>query len=131
MLQSILAICIGASAGAVLRWLLGEGLNALYPSMPPGTLLANLAGGYLAGLAVSIFAANPETAPHWRLFVFTGFLGAFTTFSAFSVEVMSLLGQKSFVQASLLVILHVGGSLLMTFMGIGTYTLVKRWLLFS
>jgi CrcB protein len=86
MLYSILAISIGASAGAVSRWFLGLGLNALFPTIPLGTLAANLLGGYLIGLALTFFAGNPSLPPEWRLLVITGFLGGLTTFSTFSAE---------------------------------------------
>ncbi|HEX5486373.1 MAG TPA: fluoride efflux transporter CrcB, partial [Limnobacter sp.] len=87
MIQSIFAICAGASLGAVLRWGLGNGLNHLFPTVPPGTLVANLLGGYLIGLAIAWFSHHAELAPEWRLLVITGFLGGLTTFSTFSAEV--------------------------------------------
>ena len=80
MLYSVLAISLGASAGAVSRWLLGLGFNTLFPTIPPGTLLANLLGGYLIGIAVTFFAANPNLPPEWHLLVITGYLGGLTTF---------------------------------------------------
>ena len=80
MFYSIIAICIGASFGAVLRWLLGIALNALMPSIPLGTLIANYMGCYLIGVALALFANHTEIAPEWRLFVITGFLGGLTTF---------------------------------------------------
>ena len=89
MSLSILAICVGASFGAILRWLLSSRLNSLLPSLPPGTLVANLLGGYLIGVAVAFFASHPSLSPQWRLLVVTGFLGGLTTFSTFSVEVVT------------------------------------------
>jgi len=77
-----------ASAGALLRWLLSASLNALWPSVPLGTLIANLSGGYLIGLAFAWISANPALPPELRLLVVTGFLGGLTTFSTFSVEVV-------------------------------------------
>ena len=95
MLYSVLAISIGASFGAVSRWLLGLGFNALFPTIPPGTVLANLLGGYLIGIAVSFFAANPHLPPEWRLLVITGFLatklGNITGYNVIStLEILSL-----------------------------------------
>ena len=75
MWKSILAIALGAALGALLRWLLGLKLNALFPTIPPGTLAANLIGGYVIGLAIAFFAALPSLAPEWRLLVVTGFCG--------------------------------------------------------
>ena len=118
--KSILAICIGASAGALLRWWLGAQLNALFPAVPPGTLAANLIGGYIIGLAIAFFAVSPAIAPEWRLLIVTGFCGGLTTFSTFSAEIVTLLQQGSLLWAFGAVALHLTGSVLMTFAGIGT-----------
>lgn len=126
MLNSILAISLGASLGAVLRWLLGLGLNALWPTVPLGTLTANLVGGYLIGVAVAIFANQPGLAPEWRLLIITGFLGGLTTFSTFSAEVTSLLQQGRLAWAATAISLHVGGSLAMTLLGLASVSLVKN-----
>lgn len=125
MLQSLLAICAGASAGAVLRWLLGLALNPLFPALPLGTLAANWLGGYCIGLAVGVFAFIPSLGAEWRLLIITGFLGALTTFSAFSAEVVSLIQQGRLFWAAGAVALHVCGSLLLTFLGIATCALVR------
>ena len=69
MLYTILAIFSGAGFGALLRFLLGTKLNALYPTIPLGTLSANLLGGYLIGLFIAFFASNTALAPEWRLFI--------------------------------------------------------------
>ncbi len=126
MFRSIIAISIGASAGAVLRWLLGTTFNALFPSIPPGTLLANLLGGYLIGLAVAFFSANAGLAPEWRLLVITGFLGGLTTFSTFSAEVTSLIQQGRLAWAGLAISVHVLGSLVMTLLGLATMAALAR-----
>ncbi len=75
MLLAIVAISLGAAIGALLRWGLGVGLNHLFPALPPGTLVANLVGGYLVGFAMSVFAQAGTLPPEWRLFIVTGFLG--------------------------------------------------------
>ncbi|NCB55935.1 MAG: fluoride efflux transporter CrcB [Gammaproteobacteria bacterium] len=126
MLYSVLAISLGASAGAVSRWLLGLGFNALFPTIPPGTLLANLLGGYLIGIAVTFFAANPNLPPEWRLLVITGFLGGLTTFSTFSAEVTTLLQQGRLLWAGGAIAVHVVGSLVMTLLGMATMSLLQR-----
>lgn len=126
MLTSIIAICLGASTGAVLRWLLGLSLNSLQPMMPLGTLAANLIGGYLAGIALVIFTSVPGLAAEWRLLIVTGFLGGLTTFSAFSAEVTTLLLQGRLAVATMAITAHVGGSLLMTMAGVGTVMLIQR-----
>jgi len=127
MFHSILAISIGASAGAVLRWLLGRSLNALFPAIPPGTLAANLIGGYLIGIAVAVFTSLPNLAPEWRLLIITGFLGGLTTFSTFSAEVVTLLQEGRLLWAGAAIAIHVTGSLGMTILGLGTVALLKRF----
>jgi CrcB protein len=86
------AVGIGASLGAWLRWWLGNFFNAVFPTVPLGTLAANLLGGYLVGVAVAFFGRHSSLAPEARLFVVTGFMGGLTTFSTFSAEVVNLIG---------------------------------------
>jgi CrcB protein len=124
-LKSIIAIFIGAGLGALLRWWLGLTLNSYFPSVPPGTLAANLIGGYIIGAAIAFFAASTALAPEWRLFVITGFCGGLTTFSTFSSEIVDLLQQGRSLSVCGAVALHLVGSVLMTFAGIGTVAWVK------
>lgn len=126
MLTTLLAIGLGAAIGAIARWLLAIGLNGLFPSLPPGTLLANLVGGYLIGLALGLFAQHPALPPPWRLFVITGFLGGLTTFSTFSAEVTHLLQQGRLVWAGAAIASHVVGSLVLTLAGLATAELLRR-----
>ncbi|MBC7604493.1 MAG: fluoride efflux transporter CrcB [Ramlibacter sp.] len=125
MIYSILAVAIGGALGCLSRWLLGLTLNAMFPAVPPGTLMANLIGGYLVGVALAYFGAHPEVPPQWRLFVITGFLGGLTTFSAFSGEVVTLLRDDRIGMAMGAVALHFGGSLLMTFAGMLTVSALR------
>lgn len=111
MLKSILSIAAGATLGALLRWTLGLKLNAIYPAIPPGTLAANLIGGYIIGAAIAFFATLPNLPPEWRLFVITGFCGGLTTFSTFSAEVTTLLQQGRTTLALAHVAIHATGSL--------------------
>lgn len=128
MLASIFAIGIGATSGALLRWVLSVQLNAILPTLPLGTLIANLAGGYLIGVAVALFSHFPSVPVEWRLLIVTGFLGGLTTFSTFSAEVTTLLREGQLGWASLSVAAHVGGSLLMTVLGMATVSLLLQWL---
>jgi CrcB protein len=120
MWRAVVAVCIGSILGALLRWWLALFLNAQFPSLPPGTLAANLIGGYIVGVAVAVFAAYTTLAPEWRLLVITGFCGGLTTFSTFSAESVSLLQQGRLLWAAGHAAAHLGGSLLMTFAGIFT-----------
>lgn len=125
-LGAVAAVGTGAALGALLRWKLAEWLNHLHPSLPPGTLTANLVGGYLIGVAVAYFSSRPGLPVEWRLFVITGFLGGLTTFSTFSTEVMSLLQQGRLPAAFAAMAAHLGGSLLATFAGMATFERVSR-----
>lgn len=125
MLKTIVAISLGASAGALLRWVLGLKLNALLPQIPPGTLAANLIGGYVVGLAIAYFAEAPGIAPEWRLFIVTGFCGGLTTFSTFSAEVVALLQQGDLARMALAISVHVVGSLAMTILGIASWAVIR------
>lgn len=120
MLVSLLAVAGGGALGCICRWLLGLGLNALFPAIPPGTLAANLVGAYLVGIALAAFAGGADLAPAWRLLVITGFLGGLTTFSSFSGETVLLLREGKLALACAAIGLHLGGSLLLTAAGIAT-----------
>ncbi len=120
---SVVAICVGASLGALLRWGLGLWLSpgAL---IPWGTLVANLLGGYLVGLCIAVFQALPQLDPVWRLALVTGFLGALTTFSSFSAEVVGMLGQQRYLLAFGTAAMHLFGSLLLTVAGMRSAALL-------
>ena len=120
MIYSIASICAGASLGALLRWFLAGRFNPAHPFLPPGTLAANLIGGYLVGVAIALFAALPDVAPQWRLFVITGFLGGLTTFSTFSAEVVTQLQQGRPGWALATAFMHLAGSFALTALGIAT-----------
>lgn len=113
----VFAICVGACLGALLRWRLSLWLNP-NAVLPWGTLAANLVGGYLVGVAVAVFQGMPELDPAWRLLCITGFLGALTTFSSFSFEVVAMLQQERYTLALVTAALHLVGSLVLTIVGI-------------
>ncbi|QDL55256.1 fluoride efflux transporter CrcB [Rhodoferax aquaticus] len=116
---AVIAICVGACLGALARWQLGLWLNT-GTHMPYGTLAANLIGGYLVGVCVAAFQAMPELDPIWRLALVTGFLGALTTFSSFSAEVVGMLLQQRYALALATAGVHLLGSLALTLAGIKT-----------
>ncbi len=126
MLNSIALISVGAALGAVLRWLLGLGINGLFPAIPPGTLAANLLGGYLVGVSIETLSAPLGMAPELRLLVITGFLGGLTTFSTFSAEVARLLQQGRLAMAGAEIAVHVVGSVTLTILGIASVMAVRR-----
>jgi CrcB protein len=124
MLKSLVVIAIGSSLGAWLRWLLGMKLNALFPTIPPGTVVANMVGGYIIGLAIAFLAASPTLSPEWRLLIITGFCGGLTTFSTFSAETVALIQEGRLLWALGAVSLHVVGSLAMTAAGLLSYQMI-------
>ncbi|MDA8328900.1 MAG: fluoride efflux transporter CrcB [Betaproteobacteria bacterium] len=120
---ALMAVGVGAALGAWLRWILGVWLNPLFPTLPLGTLAANLGGGYVIGLSIAFFAAQPSLSPEWRLLIITGFLGGLTTFSTFSAEVFTLLARQEWGWGVLEILVHVVGSISMTALGVLTFSL--------
>jgi len=125
VLKTIVAVSLGASLGALLRLALSESFNATFPPIPPGTLLSNLIGGYIVGVAIAIFATS-NLPIEWRLFVITGFCGGLTTFSTFSAELVILLQQGRAGWAIAAAGVHLLGSVTMTFAGIGTVFFARK-----
>jgi fluoride exporter len=123
MWKSVAALSVGSSLGCLFRWWLALQLNSLFPSIPPGTLAANLIGGYVIGAAIGYFGLNAAVPPEWRLFVMTGFCGGLTTFSTFSAEVFTLLSQTQIGFAMAEIGVHLLGSLAATALGV----LTIRW----
>lgn len=116
-----LAVGLGAALGAWLRWGLSVWLIRLHVHLNFGTVVANLGGGYLIGLALGFFASNPHLAPAWRLFVVTGFLGGLTTFSTFSGEAVALLERGQYGWAATHLLLHVAGAIACCAAGFATW----------
>lgn len=121
-----LTVGSGAAVGAWLRWSLGIVLNPVFPTLPLGTLAANLLGGFLMGVAMGFISHFEALPPEVRLLVTTGFLGGLTTFSTFSAETVTLLMRGQFAWGALIVAVHVGGSVLMTLAGIAAVTAAFR-----
>ncbi len=118
-LLAALSVFIGAGLGALLRWLLGQRLNPVFPSIPLGTLTANLLGGFLVGFLLIWLNRHPALPPELRLLVITGFLGGLTTFSTFSAEVVTLLSRGELILGLSAAAAHLLGSLLLTALGMG------------
>ena len=125
-LYAFIAVGLGAAIGSWLRWGLGLWLNQTLPELPLGTLSANLVGGYLIGLSVAFFMQHPGLSPEWRLLIITGFLGGLTTFSTFSAETVTLLARGQYAWSMVIIAAHLGGSLLMTVLGIQTIKWIQQ-----
>lgn len=117
---AFLAVGLGAAIGAWIRWGLGAFLNAVFPTLPMGTLAANLLGGYLIGISIGFFAQHPGLSPDARLFIITGFLGGLTTFSTFSAEAVGLMTRGEYAWAGAHIGAHLAGSLALTWLGMLT-----------
>jgi len=113
-----LAVGVGGVLGCWLRWILGVLLNPIFPTVPLGTLAANLVGGLLMGVVLGVFDHFQTLPPELRLFAATGFLGGLTTFSTFSAETTTLLLRQQYLWFGTHVALHVVGSIAMTISGI-------------
>ena len=124
MINSVVAISVGASLGALLRWQLAIRYNLAGAAISWGTLLANALGGYVVGMAIAWFSSHPQVSPEWRLLIITGFCGGLTTFSSFSAEVVELLNTGRLAVALAAVLAHVTVSILMTFAGLRTWHLL-------
>lgn len=116
--NGFLAIGVGGACGCWIRWGLGVMLNPLFPTLPLGTLAANLVGGLLMGCAIGVFGHFTTVSPELRLFILTGFLGGLTTFSTFSAEATTLLLRQQYLWFSGHVLVHLVGSLAMTVLGL-------------
>ena len=123
--MSWLAVGLGAALGAWLRWGFGLWLGGFHTFVQMGTLAANLLGGFLVGVALSVFSAYPQLAPEWRLFVITGFLGGLTTFSSFSGESVTLLQRGEYGWALVHTALHLFGSLVLCAAGFATWRALR------
>ena len=119
----VLAICCGASLGSLARWRLGLWLSP-GGMLPWGTLAANWIGAYAIGVGLALLQQLPHLDPAWRLALITGFLGALTTFSSFSAEIISLLQAQRYLLALGSTSLHLGGSLVLTYLGLQSVALV-------
>lgn len=122
MYLPLLSIACGSVLGAWLRWGISLKFNSLFENIPFGTVIVNLIGAFIIGLAVSFFS-NSSISPNYKLFVVTGFCGALTTFSTFSIEVVGLLQSSKLEYAISTIAIHVIGSLIFTILGIFTYHL--------
>jgi fluoride exporter len=121
------AVGAGAAIGAWIRWGLGVVLNPMFPTLPLGTLAANLAGGLMMGFAMEIVTRHTLLAPEMRLLVTTGFLGGLTTFSTFSAEIVTLLLRREFLWGGVAIAAHVIGSLVLTIAGILLMRALFAW----
>ena len=123
--NGFLVVGAGAAIGAWMRWGLSYVLNASFPALPLGTIVANLVGAYLIGLFMGFSSLSTSIAPEVRLFLVTGLLGGLTTFSTFSSEAVTLLTRGQYGWATTHILVHVLGSLALTGLGFFTVQLIR------
>jgi CrcB protein len=117
-MRNLLLVMIGGGIGAGFRYHLGSvASRQMGPGFPWGTLIANLLGGFLAGLLAAFLVGEGSQGEPLRLFLAVGVLGGFTTFSAFSVEAMAMLQRGEAGLAGAYIISSVAGSLMWAFVG--------------
>ncbi len=115
------AIALGGALGSVARHVTAVlVVQAVGPGFPWGTLAVNVIGGFAIGVLVELMASRWSLPPELRGFLITGVLGGFTTFSAFSLEVVAMIERHSFASASAYVVGSVALSLGATFIGLWT-----------
>ncbi|MBF1994400.1 fluoride efflux transporter CrcB [Serratia symbiotica] len=125
MLNSLLVVFIGGGVGSVLRWAVSMKMNPLNAPIPLGTLVVNLVGGFIIGLAMATFNRVTHLDANWKLLITTGFCGGLTTFSTFSLEVVYLLQDGRFTWALINMLLNLAGSLAMTLLAFMLVTWVS------
>jgi fluoride exporter len=123
----VIAVGGGAAVGAWMRWGLSIALNPIFPTLPLGTLAANLIGGLLMGLAMELITRHTFLSAEAQLLVTTGFLGGLTTFSTFSGEISTLILRREFLWSALGVGAHVVGSIVMTLVGLAAMRALFQW----
>lgn len=126
-LGAVVAVGLGAAVGAWIRWGLGIMLNPVFPTLPLGTLAANLGGGLLMGVAMELITRHSVMSPELRLLMTTGFLGGLTTFSTFSAEITTLLLRRELLWSAIAIGAHVAGSIILTIAGILLARLLFAW----
>lgn len=116
-MPSLLLVMIGGAAGAGLRWEAGRlALRQFGVGFPWGTLAVNLLGGLLLGILAGFYLGQGPERPLWLLLA-VGLLGGFTTFSAFSLDLFTMLGRGAYAAALSYGAASVLGSLLLLALG--------------
>lgn len=119
MLQ-ILLVALGGAVGSVCRYLVGVGaLRLMGPAFPWGTLAVNVAGSFAIGILAELIVARFGASTELRLLLITGFLGGFTTFSAFALDAVTLFERGASLAAVTYLILSIGASIAAAIAGIG------------
>lgn len=116
-MYEFMSIGLGAALGAWLRWWFGMTLNHIFPTMPLGTLTANILGGFGIGIFMAITRNHTYIPDIARLAITTGFFGGLTTFSTFSAETVTLISHQEYLWTAMMITAHLVGSILATIFG--------------
>ena len=108
-------VMLGGAVGAVARFVVGTLILRFYPAtFPLGTFVINISGSFLIGVLMTVFLNRPTVPVNWRLFLVTGILGGYTTFSSFEWEALVTMrngaGAVAFLYLTLSVVLGLGGA---------------------
>lgn len=118
-MKHIVLVALGGATGSVFRyWMSVWSLRRFGPSFPWGTLAVNIIGSFLIGLLIEIIARRAQASEEMRLLLVTGFLGGFTTFSAFSLDAMTLFERGAVFSAASYIVASVALSLGAVFAGL-------------
>lgn len=124
MVNNYLAIAIGGALGACLRFACYEWMAHLFGrAFPFGTLLVNILGSFAIGLLYGLLITEQLAPNPWRIFIGIGILGAFTTFSTFSMDTVLMLQQGSWFKAGANIVLNLVLCLTLTWLGLKLATL--------
>lgn len=118
-MSQVLTIAAGGAVGAVMRYWVSTGVYLLLGrGFPYGTLAVNVLGSVAMGFLYILFLERMSVSPEWRAALLVGFLGAFTTFSTFSIETLNLIEQADYMKAGVNMIVSVTACLLACWVGV-------------
>jgi CrcB protein len=118
-MMNVLLVAAGGALGAAGRYgVSAAAMRLLGPAWPWGTFAVNAAGSLLIGLLAGWLAFRVDGGAHWRLFLGTGVLGGFTTFSAFSLETFGMIERKQYAPAAIYALGSVAVGLIAVFIGL-------------
>lgn len=121
-MKTLLAIALGGACGSILRHYAMAAGEKLHPFFPYGTLLVNVSGSFLIGFFMEMMAQKWQMPLELRAFLITGFLGGFTTFSAFSFDVLKMVETGHAISAAL----YVGASVMLSLLAVFTGMWIVR-----
>jgi CrcB protein len=121
-MRTVVAVAAAGAVGALARWGIGSWFGQRFPDFPWGTLVVNVSGSFLLGLLFVLLTERTSTSPELRLALTTGLMGAYTTFSTFSLETFRLAEDGAFVAAAA----NIAGNLVLGLLGVALGVALAR-----